>query len=218
MKKYIYKITNKINGKSYIGQTNNYNRRFMEHRGMYDTTGSKVLYQAFKKYGINNFDFEILGEYENYNEMEVKFTEEFDTINNGYNVANGGEQPPLKVGVDNPLSTHTLEDVLEVKRLLRETDLQIEEIGKITGYSESGIDRINHGKIWKVEGEKYPIRGRKKLSDEQITEIIDLLLNTKLSHREIGDKYGFARTTISALNKGKNWRREGYTYPLRKSS
>ena len=53
--KYIYKIENLINHKVYIGQTNNPQRRFSEHRAKgYETNTHKVLYYAFDKYGINN--------------------------------------------------------------------------------------------------------------------------------------------------------------------
>ena len=34
MEKYIYKINNKINGLSYIGQAKDYKKRFAEHRAM----------------------------------------------------------------------------------------------------------------------------------------------------------------------------------------
>ena len=45
----IYKITNKINNKSYIGQSNNIYRRFSEHKS--------PLYRShyIDKYGIDNF-------------------------------------------------------------------------------------------------------------------------------------------------------------------
>ena len=54
----IYKITNKINGKIYIGQSNDIKRRFLEH-----TYRDKLPIDiAIKKYGKENFSFEILEE------------------------------------------------------------------------------------------------------------------------------------------------------------
>ena len=71
MKKHIYKITNKINGRCYIGQTNNPKRRFQEHKNMGYTDGTgKLLYYAFNKYGIENFTFEVIDSGENYDELE----------------------------------------------------------------------------------------------------------------------------------------------------
>lgn len=55
----IYKITNRINQKSYIGQSVDISRRWAEHRILTrDETLS--LKRAFKKYGIENFDFDVL--------------------------------------------------------------------------------------------------------------------------------------------------------------
>ena len=55
---YIYKATNKINGKSYIGQSNNIERRFSEHKTKIDIP----IEIAIRKYGIDAFNFEIIEE------------------------------------------------------------------------------------------------------------------------------------------------------------
>ena len=58
----IYKITNKINGHSYIGQSIHIEERFREHKSKYNWNRekNKPLYQAFQKYGLDNFSFEII--------------------------------------------------------------------------------------------------------------------------------------------------------------
>jgi group I intron endonuclease len=60
----IYKITNLINGKSYIGQSLHIERRFLQHKSPYERErySNKPLYKAFEKYGIENFDFSIIEE------------------------------------------------------------------------------------------------------------------------------------------------------------
>lgn len=58
----IYKITNKINGKFYIGQSIDIKRRFMEHKCPHGTMSSIKL--AIKKYGKENFSFEVIEECE----------------------------------------------------------------------------------------------------------------------------------------------------------
>ena len=60
----IYKITNTINQKSYIGQSNFIERRLAQHKSPYEQErfSNKPLYQAFKKYGIENFTFEVIEE------------------------------------------------------------------------------------------------------------------------------------------------------------
>ena len=69
MKKAIYKIENKINHKIYIGQSKNPEERFLQH--CYKNEKYKSLInEAILKYGKNNFSFEIIGWFEDYNEKE----------------------------------------------------------------------------------------------------------------------------------------------------
>lgn len=57
----IYKITNTVNNKKYIGQSVNIMDRWREHRKRANN-GTAYLYQAMRKYDISNFVFEILEE------------------------------------------------------------------------------------------------------------------------------------------------------------
>jgi len=45
--------------------------------------------------------------------------------------------------------------------------------------------------------------------------IIDDLLNTTLTQKEIAKKYGCARTTVTAINNGQNFPQNNLIYPLR---
>lgn len=89
----IYKITNEINGKAYIGQSNDIHRRWKEHRCKHSWKSNHVIYRAFKKYGIDNFTFEIVCEcdIENLSNMERHYIKQFGTFGNGYNETEGGE-------------------------------------------------------------------------------------------------------------------------------
>ena len=91
---YIYKVTNKINGKIYIGQTNNIDRRKKQH--LYDNrTNHQAFKRALNKYGIDNFNWEIIYKCEAKKEINIKEKYYIDYYNskvpNGYNIANGGE-------------------------------------------------------------------------------------------------------------------------------
>lgn len=56
---YIYKITNNINSKVYIGQTiGTIEKRFNEHKRAAIKGCHYALHRAIKKYGIDNFSVE----------------------------------------------------------------------------------------------------------------------------------------------------------------
>lgn len=58
----IYKITNLVNGKMYIGQAVDIEERWIRHKRDWKIDKTKVLYKAIRKYGIENFSFEIIEE------------------------------------------------------------------------------------------------------------------------------------------------------------
>ena len=220
MKKDIYKITNLINGKCYIGQTTDSKRRFSEHRAKgYGAEKNKILYYAFDKYGIENFSFEIIeSQIENYNERERYWIRYYDSFENGYNATEGGEEPPLNIGMNSPFVTHSKEDVDNVFYLILNTSKQLKEIAQETGYDYSTIKRIQSGKLWHRDDLKYPLRKEngREYQKERAEMIIEDLLNTKLTQKQIAEKYNCARSTVTAINNGQNNRKEHLTYPLRK--
>ena len=80
---YIYKITNLLNGKFYIGQTINYKSRWDAHkRSTYSDIG-----KAINQYGVDSFSFKVLFEcnQRDANLLESYLILKYDTINNGYN-------------------------------------------------------------------------------------------------------------------------------------
>lgn len=94
----IYKITNRLNGKSYIGQSCNVKKRIKEHFSVAankDKIPECLIDRAIRKYGANNFICEIIEEchLEHLNEREIYWIEFFDTFNRdkGYNLTLGGD-------------------------------------------------------------------------------------------------------------------------------
>ena len=221
MKKFIYKITNQINGKIYIGQTTNPTRRFQEYRRKgYGAEKEKILYKAFNKYGISNFSFEVIEETEDYNEREKYWIKFYDCINpNGYNMSEGGENPSVFHGEEHPLCSHSKENVDLVKKLLKETNLSTKTIAKLTNYNTSSIDRINLGELWYDEEENYPLRKKNTYFEiaERSQKIIEDLLYSDLTQKEIAARHGVGRTTVTAINNGQNFKQPNLNYPLRKS-
>lgn len=85
----IYKIENKINGKVYIGQSNNIFRRWMEHQRelIYGVHHSRKLQADFNKYGITAFLFEVLIECkkDDLYKFEGFYCEKYKALTEGYN-------------------------------------------------------------------------------------------------------------------------------------
>lgn len=94
----IYKITNKINGKCYIGQTSiSTKERWARH--CEPSSKCYGLSNAIKKYGKENFIIEELGQYKNQedlNNAEMYFISWFNCMTpNGYNLTEGGKYESL---------------------------------------------------------------------------------------------------------------------------
>lgn len=91
---YIYKITNKINGKAYIGKTEfSVERRWKEHlsESKKPRCSKRPLYRAINKYGSDNFTVEILEETKDAENREKYWIELYQTYSKGYNATKGGD-------------------------------------------------------------------------------------------------------------------------------
>lgn len=93
---YIYKITNLINNKIYIGKTIfDINKRFKEH--IRDSKRARCekrpLYSAMNKYGAENFQISLVEQCDNSlaEEREAYWIKKFDSYHNGYNATLGGD-------------------------------------------------------------------------------------------------------------------------------
>lgn len=106
---YVYKITNLINNKKYIGITNNIEKRWGNEKS-YPSNPLKrqVIQEAIHKYGKENFSFEILHRnlsVEQAIKLEEQYIKDFNSlVPNGYNVDCGGKYHPnfkTKKGAEN---------------------------------------------------------------------------------------------------------------------
>ena len=93
---FIYKITNTINGKCYIGETTKSDpeKRWKEHKNTIKRrAGCPALQNSVIKHGIDNFKFEILiicFDEDRY-KYEIEYIKKYKTlIPNGYNILEGG--------------------------------------------------------------------------------------------------------------------------------
>ena len=119
----IYKITNQINGKVYIGQTiNSLEKRFNRHKqdalsGRLDTHFARAL----REYGVNNFVAEIIENVESQeklNEREYYWINYYNSCKEGYNETDS----MLKSG-GNTYKSKTAEEMEDIKAKIRKTKI-----------------------------------------------------------------------------------------------
>ena len=132
---YIYKITNTLNDKVYIGQTiKTVQKRFTQHKNNSNKEyfSQIVLYKAFNKYGIENFICEEIEEVPNdkLDEREKYWIEYYDSYFNGYNSTLGGRTTQLY--------NWDTDDIIEKYMILKSARAVAKEIG----CDHSTIDRI----------------------------------------------------------------------------
>ena len=148
----VYKITNTVNEKSYIGISVDIENRWSQHKNPYNwkRESKKILYKAIQKYGLENFKFEVLEECFNTEELgdkEKYYIELYDTYKNGYNGTTGGED---NQGDCHPGHKLNKEDVIDIrtryKNLERKNEVYLLYKDRI---GESGFHKIWNCQTWK---------------------------------------------------------------------
>lgn len=182
---YIYLITNRENGKQYVGQTlhDDIETRWSQHRRICEKMIGRHLLSAYKKYGIDNFNFKIICICfdEACNELEEYYIKKFNTLTpNGYNLREGGKN-----------SKHSEES----KQLMSQN-----RKGKGLGYV---TEEIRTSRIGRFAGEKNPNYG-KELTDEQKQKISEKMKQIWEEKKASG--IGAHENTIKALQEGNSRR------------
>ena len=99
----VYFFKNKINGKYYIGQSVTIRKRLLKHvSNLGKDRYNAPIYKAFKKYGLENFEYGILDSFKTgltkeelkveLDRLEIKYIAEYNSyVNSGYNQTLGGD-------------------------------------------------------------------------------------------------------------------------------
>ena len=209
----IYKIENKLNGKVYIGQSNNIERRWNEHKNNYLKINSK-LYKVIQNFGIENFELTIIEECseENLDEKELYYIIKYDSIKNGYNIVYGAPY------IRNSFRKITEEEYDSLIQDLVDNIISISELSIKYNIGKPYIYKINNGIIGKrKENLNYPLRPKKQnnLTEEEANEILSLLMNSNLTYKEIGDLYNKSISHLKKINLGKYHYKNYINYPIR---
>ena len=205
---YIYCYTNTTNGKQYIGQTNNLERRKKQHlqdsihchKG-HEISHNLPFHAAIRKYGIEAFKFEILKTIDTedwtiVNEIESNYIKKFDTMApNGYNLQSQGKANPglNKSKIPEETIKNIIQDLKDKK--------YIPNIAEKYQLSRSYISDINNGRCLHQENEIYPLQ-QNRITEDEYWQIIDLIANTNYSLNKIAQYMGRHRDTIEKINKG----------------
>ena len=165
---YIYKITNNLNNKIYIG----YKSKTVEESESYYGSGT-VIKAAIKKYGKDNFTKTILErdivDFDFLKERERHYIKLYDSYNNGYNLTKGGDgiigyklteehkQKLIKSVKGKPLSKEhkqKLSESLQGKIISEETKEAIRKALTGRPRPEETKRKISEGNIGKIRSEE----------------------------------------------------------------
>lgn len=157
----IYLINNKINGKKYVGQSRNIEKRWKNHKSnAYNTKDDSYeypLYRAFRKYGVENFDFSIIEECD---DTALNQRENYWICFYGCNNAKHGYNQTSGFDYQLHPCVLTLEDVNEIQQLLLEydnNDFTHADIATKFNVGICTITDINVGRAWKNSKYRYPL-------------------------------------------------------------
>ena len=143
----VYKVTNKVNGKVYIGITSKgISARWKEHLYSAERECPFKLHRAIRKYGKENFSIELIdfcNSWDELTEKEQYYIAQYDSMNDekGYNMTEGGD------GTFGRMHSEETKEKIRQKSLGREvteaTRLKLSESGKVVTearkvYRESG--------------------------------------------------------------------------------
>jgi len=170
----IYKCTNQINGKIYIGFTHkSLSRRIIEHKFSAKKGSNYLLHKAIRKYGIDSFNWECL--YESFDKNFVLSTMEnyFIMENNsyfetgyGYNMTFGGQG-----GMLGKKHTEQTKDKLKLARNKRVVEPML---GKT--HKESSKEKMSLSKLGKKKDDSYKEmcskRNLKRYSDPEKRKVL----------------------------------------------
>ena len=186
----VYKTTNLINGKIYIGQDSKNNPDYLG--------SGTIIKRAIKKYGKENFKKEILEICTTKQEMDEKekfWIKKLNSIKNGYNISEGG---------DGCLGCKQSDETKQKRR-----EKNIGEKNPMFGVRLSEETLQNRSKKVKKEGTYKGKNNGNFKYDIKKDDLINLYLIKNLKISEIADMYGCHRTVISD-----NIKKHGIVKPL----
>jgi group I intron endonuclease len=179
----LYRITNKINNKVYIGQAADVFKRWHDHRRAVKLNKpTQVIHHAMIKYGIDNFEFEVIACCKNQddaNYTETELVKQYNSFvkNGGYNATLGGMNAPKTEEWKKKLSAHWADPEYKkrVGAVISQATLGLvrtEEAKQKMSKSKSGIGNPNWGKKQSKETinkRVNKLQGKKRTGEQKNT-------------------------------------------------
>ena len=202
MQKYIYCVTNLVNGLKYIGQTKNPKKRWCSL--CCDNDRQKIT-KAIQEYGKENFKMEILEtcDIEEVDNREKYWIDKFNTFHGeGYNEHVGGMV--LGEGKEHPRTGQKTPE--EVKNKMRQT------------LKENGTWELRKGKNHPYYGKSHSENARKKISKgnrknspfdkKEAINVIKKYYEQNLIRKDLAKEYNVSEQTISRIINCRHWTTE----------
>jgi group I intron endonuclease len=211
----IYKITNKINNKIYIGCTvNSIEKRYYEHLyRCFKTDYKSKLYNSIKKYGEENFYIELIEECDlsNIYEIEKKYIEQYDSFKNGLNSTFGGEgclgyvhSPEIRRKISKTIKDGNSHKGKTYEIIYGENGESEKERRKdsVKKYWDGLTEEEKNKRNQKIKEDK---RNKSQYSIEFITEL-KTKLKTGIKIKEISQQYpNIRKSFFYELRSGRRW-------------
>jgi len=230
----IYKITNILNGKVYIGQSKDIDRRFSEHKRHYKIESHRnkiALYKSMWKYGVENFKFEVLEETSNTNlDEREKFYIEIYKSNNrnfGYNLTDGGDCGPIHYGESNQNSKLTKEIVFQIREDYLKGFVKRQAYKHICETYDVNINTFSDvwiGKIWKNvhydvyddcyknEIQQKRCENKSRLTETSSKQYVKEIRDYRNQGKYIGDIYSLYSDKMTRFTFEDIWYNRSYKY------
>lgn len=220
----VYKITNKQNGKMYVGQTKqSLRRRFTCHIVEAMRGGStSIIHNAIRKYGKDAFEIELLQECRSFEELddaERKWIAELNTIApNGYNIEVGGcrNRAPMSEATRAKLREIQKHRSPEWQEKIRyaarnrspEWRKRLSESHKGLKPTAKQLAALAAGRAAGVgrHCQKGEDNGNAILTWEKVSRIRQLYATGDFSQEKLGCLFGVKQITISAIVRHKIWK------------
>lgn len=196
----IYKITNNINNKVYIGQTRyNINIRFKQHLKLVESNKNQLIYKAIKKYGKENFRIELLEECssEIINDREKYYINLYKY--NSYNINLDGYRTRSRFDEKQICSSYI--EGKSCRKIAEEFNLSHNTILSIL--ESCGIERRKKDSV---------LNKNKCIVTNELKKLIILDIQNKMTRLQITEKYNCSKATITRVLREYNL---GATTPLK---